>query len=725
MTDPLSPRRDVRRDTLVSEVAGVAGVPVDSVIAVANEFRAYGRHMLMPLPAVILEADSRLDISHESLLRQWSTLREWAREEGTNAREFVRLRDEAQRERSEEGELLSGRALARAQDWLKHAAPTPAWAERYAPPGELDATLAFIEKSEDQASRRKEEELLAAKREALARGARRRNWILGGGLVFATVFAAIIFTLWRLAASGLLEAEKQRQIADDQRDRADNQAKAAIDSANVATLLAEKLSLLAHDLKGEKDRVEAQNEELDRARVDAHTNLLTVSAARALPNDAALATLLARAAVAERPSDARALRMLRDSVAAHTPSIQSEVKVPRLRNYIPGKDKRLWLDFSLSSASLSPLHDSAITPSEADAVIWSTITGSRIQTLRGHEGVVGSAIFSPDGRFAVTTGSDNSARVWDVATGKELKKLTHGAMINGAVFNRNGTLLVTLGDDSRASLWTVGAYEDSRCELRVENSNFILASYSHDQHYLATVTHRNRTWQAQVWNIAADGCPQIEVEVLKQLDNIKWASFSESGAALGVVTEEGNVLVLSVPDWKEVSRFEPLTAYPRDSADSTEGTNSTEGLPPPPVAWSTDGRYFATAGGDNTVYISEIKPNPPRVPMRGHKGRVTSISFAPRDAALLTTSQDGTARLWALGPDKRPVESLVLTGHTEAVGSGAFSPGGNRVVTAGDDGNARVWTPLYALREWRRQDIRSAAYSADGRHIWVAGVERA
>ena len=127
----------------MSEVAAIAAKPVEATIAVADEFRALGRHMLMPPPAVPLDANSRLDISHESLLRQWSRLGDWAREEGASAREFDRLR-EAQRERDQPGELLSGRALARALDWIKQTEPTPAWADRYAPPGELEATLTFI-----------------------------------------------------------------------------------------------------------------------------------------------------------------------------------------------------------------------------------------------------------------------------------------------------------------------------------------------------------------------------------------------------------------------------------------------------------------------------------------------------------------------------------------------------------------------------------------------------
>jgi WD40 repeat protein len=47
--------------------------------------------------------------------------------------------------------------------------------------------------------------------------------------------------------------------------------------------------------------------------------------------------------------------------------------------------------------------------------------------LNGHEGAVSSAAFSPDGSRIVTASYDKTARLWDVANGKELMVLRgHG-----------------------------------------------------------------------------------------------------------------------------------------------------------------------------------------------------------------------------------------------------------------------------------------------------------
>ena len=94
-----------------------------------------------------------------------------------------------------------------------------------------------------------------------------------------------------------------------------------------------------------------------------------------------------------------------------------------------------------------------------------------------------------------------------------------------------------------------------------ENTNFVLASFSQDQQYLATVTHRNRTWQAQVWNVTADQCPRVKTP-LDELPSLRWAGFSPYGQSLAAVTIEGEVIVLTVPDWTEQRRFKPNAGVP-------------------------------------------------------------------------------------------------------------------------------------------------------------------
>ena len=61
------------------------------------------------------------------------------------------------------------------------------------------------------------------------------------------------------------------------------------------------------------------------------------------------------------------------------------------------------------------------------AKIWDVASGEELQTLTGHGDRVVSAVYSPDGSQVVTASDDGTAKIWDVASGEELQTLTgHG-----------------------------------------------------------------------------------------------------------------------------------------------------------------------------------------------------------------------------------------------------------------------------------------------------------
>ena len=84
----------------------------------------------------------------------------------------------------------------------------------------------------------------------------------------------------------------------------------------------------------------------------------------------------------------------------------------------------------------------------------SVIETAGVRTLAGHTGAVNSVAFSPDSARVSTASEDNTARLWDVATGQLLHTFTgHTDAVFAAPFSPDGRRLATASADETARLW--------------------------------------------------------------------------------------------------------------------------------------------------------------------------------------------------------------------------------------------------------------------------------
>jgi WD40 repeat protein len=88
------------------------------------------------------------------------------------------------------------------------------------------------------------------------------------------------------------------------------------------------------------------------------------------------------------------------------------------------------------------------------ARIWDVPTGRALLREMRHGAHVTDVCFSPDGRRLATASRDRTARVWNAATGQPLtERLLHDAPVVGVRFHTDGQQLETLSGESAIRVW--------------------------------------------------------------------------------------------------------------------------------------------------------------------------------------------------------------------------------------------------------------------------------
>src|SRR5262249_50243278 len=213
------------------------------VRAVVEAFRSPGCNFLLPESSEALDTEIIIDISHESLIRQWLQLRQWTREEFQSGENYRHLVTTARRWNRGEASLWAMPELGTALAWRERECPNVAWAKRYGDDFEL--ANKFLDESEsaewerrerarfeaeEAANRRVAEEREAAarrlleEREAAARRVARRTRYaavalailagIAGILAFISIRAAMVAEVARREAAELaIKAEAARESA--------------------------------------------------------------------------------------------------------------------------------------------------------------------------------------------------------------------------------------------------------------------------------------------------------------------------------------------------------------------------------------------------------------------------------------------------------------------------------------------------------------------------------
>jgi eukaryotic-like serine/threonine-protein kinase len=339
--------------------------------------------------------------------------------------------------------------------------------------------------------------------------------------------------------------------------------------------------------------------------------------------------------------------------------------------------------------------------------VWSTAEGWGTQ-LSGHDALVHRVEFLPDGRL-LSFSMDGTIRAWQIDAGShDLIGKQDGAIQIG-VMAEDGASLATVGEDRVVRLWPTGvrpaAPARSR-ELRGPEGSVQVLALSRDGTRVAAGGRYGTVW---LWDVATGAATRLEghdeagirelafspdgrrlasagadhtirlwdvatgkSEVLRgHQDAVFTVEFDRAGALLFSAAADGTVRIWSVGD---------KTA----SATQVLGGNGPAFL----ARMSADGRTVVTTTGS---LIRRWQVGGLGGALRGHRGEVTEVEFAPSGRYLVSAGEDWTVRLWPLGKDAAP--PVVLKGHQSDIQALVVSPDSRFFASVDGFHVVRLWSP--------------------------------
>lgn len=289
-------------------------------------------------------------------------------------------------------------------------------------------------------------------------------------------------------------------------------------------------------------------------------------------------------------------------------------------------------------------------------------------TLTGHQVGIVAMSLTPDGRHALTSDWHGNVLLWDMESGRCLRKLKkRGVRALGVSLSADGRRAITGDLHGQVVLWDTAGR--SRQVIKGHDQAVTAACFSKDGSMAVTGGDDKLYW----WETSTGRClGSIDLSLPDSYGRgrmrVHEVIFVDDGEKV-LVVRGSSVALWHLPTGKQLQRLGSLTVWP--------------------VTVAPDGSHALTERDDRDLTCWALPAGQARWTRKlVHPRWATAAALAPDGVHGITGAQDGTLLWWNLATGRclRTVRA-----HEDRVDNVRISADGRTALTSGQEGNVRVW----------------------------------
>jgi serine/threonine protein kinase/Tol biopolymer transport system component len=296
----------------------------------------------------------------------------------------------------------------------------------------------------------------------------------------------------------------------------------------------------------------------------------------------------------------------------------------------------------------------------AGGQIWKN---AKVKNFARHLDAVGSVAFSPDGLMLASGSKDKTFQIWDLATGKSIRRFDgDSSTVWSVTFDSKGTQLAIGTGLWRVMLWDL---QTGKVIHSLDHAASVWSVvFSPDGQSIASASG-DKT--AKIWD-AVNG--RLIYDLPDHTNFVYSVAFSPDGKTLASASNDKTITIVEAATGRLIRTLEGHSDAVRS------------------VAISPDGKTLVSGSYDETIKVWNLETGQLIRSLQGHSDDIVTVAIDPDGKFIASGSKDKTIKIWDLATG----ELLnTLTGHSDEVYSVTFSPDGKTIASGSKDNTIKLW----------------------------------